>query len=133
MKREAVVVEQKKVAGIVYLVLLLAAVFTLGWFAGSNRVPSRVEVTVSEPPGSSETGGPAASAPNPSELIDLNTADQAALETLPNIGPELAGRILAYRETIGAFVSKEQIMDVEGIGEKRYADMEQLITVGGIP
>jgi len=65
--------------------------------------------------------------------VDLNTAEQADLETLPGIGPELASRIIAYRQTIGAFVSKEQIMDVEGIGEKRYADMEQLITVGGTP
>ena len=65
----------------------------------------------------------------PQEILDLNTADQAALETLPGIGPELAGRIIAYRQTIGRFVSKEQIMDVEGSGEKRYAEMEQLITV----
>ena len=138
MKREAVVVEQKKVAGIVYGVLVLAAVFALGWFSGNNRVPSAVQVTVSE------TIQPAATVPKPTasapvtavsvpEIVDLNTADQAALETLPNIGPELASRILAYRETIGAFVTKEQIMDVEGIGEKRFADMEQLITVGGTP
>jgi competence protein ComEA len=61
--------------------------------------------------------------------LDLNTASQAQLERLPGIGPELAGRIIKYRQSVGRFVAKEQIMDVEGIGEKRYADLEQLITV----
>jgi competence protein ComEA len=61
--------------------------------------------------------------------LDLNTASQAQLERLPGIGPELAGRIIAYRQSVGRFVAKEQIVDVEGIGEKRYADLEQLITV----
>ena len=68
-----------------------------------------------------------------SVLIDLNTADQYALETLPGIGPELASRIIDYRTSIGSFVSIEQIMDVQGVGEKRFAEMEHLITVGGAP
>jgi len=131
--------EQKKVAWVIYAILVLAAVFTLGWFAGNSRTPAQIQVTVAEasqtaaPVIPTGTAAPSMKTEDEPVIVDLNTADQAALETLPGIGPELAARILAYRESIGAFVAKEQIMDVEGIGEKRYADMEQLITVGGTP
>lgn len=63
--------------------------------------------------------------------LNINTAAQAELELLPGIGPSLAERIIAYRQTYGPFVSKEQIMDVKGIGEKKFAQIESLITVGG--
>lgn len=130
---------QKKVGWIVYMVLLLAAAFVLGWFAGNANVAPQIQITAAnaaQP--QSQQAVAAKSAPIPAEPVpngpvDLNTAEQADLEALPGIGPELASRIIAYRQTIGAFVSKEQVMDVEGIGEKRYAEMEQLITVGGTP
>lgn len=136
MKEETVVVAEKKVVWIVYTVLLLAAVFALGWFAGNGDVASQVQVTVLEAPQASVSQDALFAAETSRETtgyVDLNTADQLTLETLPGIGPELASRILAYRQSVGAFVTKEQIMDVEGIGEKRYADIEQLITVGGTP
>ena len=81
--------DQKKVAGIVYAVLVLAAVFALGWFAGSSRVPAQIQVTAMEPaaPAAPEKeSAPSLQADAPSQIIDLNTADQAALETLPGIG-----------------------------------------------
>jgi len=132
-------VTQKKIGWIVYMLLLLVSTFVLGWFAGNANVAPQIQITTAGsalPPQQQETQ--ARPVPHPVEPaddgpVDLNTAEQAELETLPGIGPELASRIIAYRQTIGAFVSKEQIMDVEGIGEKRYADMEQLITVGGTP
>ena len=130
---------QKKIGWIVYILLLLVSAFVLGWFAGNANVAPQIQITAADstlPLPRQETE--AKPVPQPAEPaadgpVDLNTAEQADLETLPGIGPELASRIIAYRQTIGAFVSKEQIMDVEGIGEKRYADMEQLITVGGTP
>ena len=130
---------QKKIGWIVYMLLLLVSAFVLGWFAGNANVAPQIQITAADstlPLPRQETE--AKPVPHPAEPaadgpVDLNTAEQADLETLPGIGPELASRIIAYRQTIGAFVSKEQIMDVEGIGEKRYADMEQLITVGGTP
>lgn len=125
---------RNRISWVIYGVLLLTVVFVIGYLLGSNRVAAPVEVQTVLPAAEAEAPAPAVSAPEPEqapEVVDLNTADQAALETLPGIGPELASRILAYRDTCGSFVTKEQIMDVEGIGEGRYARIEPYITVGG--
>ncbi|MBT2486222.1 MULTISPECIES: ComEA family DNA-binding protein [unclassified Microbacterium] len=57
-------------------------------------------------------------APPGDDRIDLNTADQAALEKLPRIGPALAERIIAWREENGRFQSVDDLLAVPGIGEK---------------
>jgi competence protein ComEA len=62
-------------------------------------------------------------------LVDLNTADQAALETLPGIGPALAMRIIAWRTEHGGFRSPDDLLDVSGIGDARFADLEPLVRV----
>ena len=61
--------------------------------------------------------------------LDLNTATAEELATLPGIGPELAGRIVAYREEQGGFGSIEEIMEVSGIGEGKFAALKGRITV----
>ncbi|KQO65056.1 helix-hairpin-helix domain-containing protein [Curtobacterium sp. Leaf261] len=61
--------------------------------------------------------------------VDLNTADQTTLETLPGIGPALAMRILAWREEHGRFQSPDDLLEVSGIGETRFADIEPLVRV----
>lgn len=63
------------------------------------------------------------------DVVDLNTADQAALETLPGIGPALAGRILAWREEHGRFASVDDLLDVSGIGDARLADLRDRVRV----
>lgn len=63
--------------------------------------------------------------------LDLNTATEEELDTLPGIGEELARRIVEYRETSGPFESVEEIMEVSGIGEAKFADLEGRITVNG--
>jgi competence protein ComEA len=62
--------------------------------------------------------------------IDLNTASQQQLETLPGIGPAIAGRIVQHREQHGPFRQPGDLRDVSGIGEKRFQDLADLITVG---
>lgn len=61
--------------------------------------------------------------------VNLNTADSAALETLPRVGPSLAARILAWREENGRFTSVEDLMSVSGIGDKTFAGLKALVTV----
>lgn len=61
--------------------------------------------------------------------VNINTATQSELDTLPGIGETLAKRILDYRSTNGPFKSIEDIRNVNGIGQKKYDDMKDLITV----
>ena len=61
--------------------------------------------------------------------VNLNTATTAELDTLPGIGPTLAARIVDYRTRNGPFTSPEELMNVSGIGAKKYADLAELITV----
>jgi competence ComEA-like helix-hairpin-helix protein len=63
--------------------------------------------------------------------MDLNQAKQYELEALPGIGPVLASRIVKKREQLGRFKSADQLLDVAGIGPKRFAAIEDLVTVGG--
>jgi len=60
-------------------------------------------------------------------LVDINTADSAELQTLPGVGPVLAGNIIAYRESAGRFETLEDLLDVPGIGETRLASIRDLI------
>lgn len=62
--------------------------------------------------------------------IDLNTADEAALCTLPGIGSGRAKRIIAYREEHGPFLQIEDIMKVSGIKEGAFAKLKDQIKVG---
>ena len=60
-------------------------------------------------------------------LVDLNTADETELQKLPGVGPVLAGRIVAHRESIGRFESVEDLLDVVGIGETKLSSIRDLI------
>ena len=61
--------------------------------------------------------------------LDLNTADQQALETLPGVGPVLAGRILEWRTKHGRFSSVDELREVAGIGEKVFAALADQVRV----
>ena len=61
---------------------------------------------------------------------ELNRATPRQLDGLPGIGPVLAGRIIEYRERKGSFRSVSELRAVSGIGEKRYAALKGLVTVG---
>lgn len=62
-------------------------------------------------------------------VVDLNTADATTLETLPGIGPALAQRILAWREEHGGFRSVEDLLEVSGIGDARFAELQDRVRV----
>lgn len=62
--------------------------------------------------------------------INLNTASEEELiENLDGIGPAMAKRIIEYRETNGGFYSIEELMNIKGIGEKRFEKLKNSVTV----
>ena len=63
-------------------------------------------------------------------LVDLNTAGIQELATLPGIGQGLAQRIVDYRAAHGPFENPEALMEVSGIGEKKFAELREYVTVG---
>lgn len=65
----------------------------------------------------------------PDALVDLNTADVAALETLPRIGPALAQRIIDWRDANGRFTAVEDLLAVPGIGDKMLESLRDLVAV----
>lgn len=75
------------------------------------------------PPGTAAPGG--TSGP----LVNINTADQTTLETLPGIGPVTAGAIIAWRSDNGSFSSVDELVEVDGIGEATLAQLAPLVTV----
>lgn len=63
-------------------------------------------------------------------IVDLNTVDSTALVELPQIGGYTASRILAFRDKLGGFVDKEQLRDVKGMDDARFAAIQPYINVG---
>jgi len=63
------------------------------------------------------------------DLVDINKADAAALESLPGIGESTAANIIAYRDSNGPFTSVDQLDSVSGIGEKTMEKLRPLVTV----
>jgi competence protein ComEA len=68
-------------------------------------------------------------APGGESLVNLNTADQATLETLPGVGPVTAESILAWRTDNGGFSAVDELLEVDGIGEATLADIAPLVTI----
>jgi competence protein ComEA len=80
-------------------------------------------------PGSTGTGDPSADPSAGGGVLDLNTATALQLEELPGIGPALAAAILEERDRRGGFRSVNELRDVRGIGEQRFADLRDRVTV----
>jgi len=90
---------------------------------GEQIVVGGPPVTVAAPP-----GGPSAPS-GPPVLVNLNTATQAELETLPDVGPVTALAILAWRDEHGGFTSVDELLEVDGIGETTLGNLAPYVTV----
>ena len=90
-------------------------------------------VGVTPPPGATVATGPAAAATGGAAPaggpINLNTATLTDLDTLPGVGPVLAQRILDARTAQGGFKSVSDLRKVDGIGDARYEQLKDLVTV----
>jgi len=64
-----------------------------------------------------------------SSAININTASQAELETLPGVGPSTALKIINYREKNGKFKNIEDIMNVPGIGQSKFNSLKDYICI----
>jgi len=93
-------------------VVVLAVLLCTGVVAAAPQAPA----------GSQAQGGA-------STLVNLNTATPAQLDALPGIGPKVAARIVEYRQKNGAFKKAEELMNVQGIGEKLFLKLKPLVTV----
>jgi len=74
--------------------------------------------------------GASTAAPDPTgALVSLNTATLQQLETLPGVGPVTAQKILDWRGANGAFSSVDQLLDIDGIGDKTLAEIAPHVTL----
>jgi DNA uptake protein ComE-like DNA-binding protein len=62
-------------------------------------------------------------------IIELNTADTSLLKTLPGIGSVLSGRIIRFRDLLGGFCDPEQLLEVYGISEELYGQINRFVRV----
>ncbi|MFI1070519.1 helix-hairpin-helix domain-containing protein [Streptomyces puniciscabiei] len=79
------------------------------------------------PPGSSAGSAPGPAGPGPAAPVSLNTATADQLDALPGVGPVLAQHIIDYRTQHGGFRSVDELREVNGIGDRRFGDLRNLV------
>ena len=128
----------KKASYVLLVLLALFLVLTIGIFIGRNSVSGMIVIPGNEDNNTeSATQNDQEDSAISTELsteigkININTASVSLLQMLPNIGNVLAQRIVDYRTENGNFTVLEDLLLVEGIGEKRLEQIREYITVGG--
>jgi len=89
----------------------------------------QIVVGMPAPPGFAASAAPSGTPGATDALVNLNTAGLAELDELPGVGPVTAQAIIDWRDANGGFRSVDQLLDVQGIGEKTLADLAPLVTL----
>ena len=108
------------------VLLMLLAVVAMA------AIPAAAQQTTTEKPAKA-VANPAQPAGPTAPLVNINTATQTQLESLPGLGPKVAARILEYRQKNGSFKKVEDLMNVKGIGEKSFLKLKPLLRVTDKP
>lgn len=90
------------------------------------------QVVVGGPESDSQTMAPSGAggkSAGGAQQVDLNTATQAELETLPGVGPVMAQKIIGWREQNGRFHRVEDLQEVDGVGAKTFERLKPLVKV----
>jgi competence protein ComEA len=83
-----------------------------------------------DPAGSgADRGATAPGSVVPGERVNLNTATMTQLDGLPGVGPVLAQRIVDWRTAHGQFTTVDQLRDVSGIGDAKFAQLRDRVMV----
>ena len=93
------------------------------------HVPKPGEAVSAAPSAPPSPSGAAGAGSIPAQVVDLNTADAVALDTLPGVGPVLAQRILDWRSEHGRFSSVDELGEVSGIGDKLMSQLRSRVRV----
>ena len=96
---------------------------------GAGGRASRAAGSGSKGPAGRGPGAAGAVSGGVARRVDLNRATPAELEALPGVGPALAGRIVAFRDSVGRFRRPEQLDSVRGIGPALLARLLPLVQV----
>ncbi len=89
----------------------------------------QIVVGIAAPTGVAGATAPIPPAATAGPLVNLNTADQTLLETLPDVGPVTAEAIIAWRTEHGGFTAVDELLEVDGIGDATLATLTPHVTV----
>jgi competence protein ComEA len=99
---------------------------------GVPPAPDAAGQLPSDAPGGAGAAGSAGAGPagaGPTAKINLNTSSVTQLDTLPGVGPVTAQHIVEWRSRNGRFVRVDQLREIDGIGERRFQQLRDLVTV----
>lgn len=134
----------RRIAVMLACFLALSASFFAGRLSASGDFVVKTQKGVVSAPSAVESGGldsyfredtaslettAAISGESGAALVNINSATEKELDTLPGVGPVIAGRIIEYRTKYGDFQSIEELAAVQGIGEKTVKKLEPLICI----